>query len=557
MTQSSLDKPIEIKHYLRVLRRRKGIIVLCAVATVCATLVALHFKPRLYESQVTLMVESTQLLSSELDAVTGGILRPQTGFGMDEERMAKVVGRIQSRPFLERVVRILQADKDPVGRAEAEKLQKKHPETTVDEMAVRIAVRNLQSRIRFASVGKGIYRVIVADYKAENAQLLAKWITELFVSVSNQAQIDRLKKAHEFGAEQLRVYEAELTRSEQALERYQASQIQRNLSLSMVRQENLAAAEALQRMIDDEVTVARVRLRGSADDLARLGLSRNLDVLVGDPEILGLQGSLETVLKNAVAERLAAREGALVEWPPAGQYRGLQADLYRHAQELSRKLHPDQDPQFIDALARSAFSQIDLQAEIEAARMLSEAIDSFKLRAQAEPSGELGLKRLENEVETNRKLLQSFQSQLVASDISQAVEITKLGIQIEILDPASLPLTPSSPNVAKIMLASLFLGPLIGVGMAFASELADPTLRTIEDFARVVSEPVLGTTPLFGRLLIQRGWLRRHWVMLSVGGVLLLTGLFYVLKSTVADDLANVGRPTELVAPEGSVGAER
>lgn len=550
---ANLDKAIDLKHYVRVLQRRRGIILLCAVATLCITAVALHFKPREYESQAILMVEDSRLLSSDLEALTGGILQAPSGYGMDEERLAKLVGRVQSRPFLERVVRMLKADKDPVIRAKAEQQRKKHPEISLDEMAVRVAVGNLQSRIRFGGLGRGVYRVTVADYKAESAQLLAKWITELFVEVSNQSSIDRLKKAHEFGTEQLRIYEDQLRKSEQALERYNTTLIQRSFAGSAVRDDNLAMAEALKRKIDDESAADRIQVRICTDELSRLGLDTEQRAVFEDPGILDLGKRLSDALSNTVAERLAGRDAGVGDWPPSGAHRAVQADLLKEAGSVASTYLGDQNPQKVEAVGRFVFARINLDAEVGVANMLGNAIDSFKHHAEAKPGGEIELKRLETEVETNRKLLQSFQSQLVASDVSKAVEITKLGLQIEILDPATLPLTPTRPNVTKIILAALLLGPVIGIGIAFLTDVTDPTLRTLEDFGRVVPEPVLGTTPLLSRLVTRQRWIRRHWVVSSLIIILALTGLFYLFKGNLTGNLANVGRPVQLVDPQGAV----
>ena len=128
---------------------------------------------------------------------------------------------------------------------------------------------------------------------------------------------------------------------------------------------------------------------------------------------------------------------------------------------------------------------------------------------------------------------------------------------MEILDPANLPLTPSRPDKKKILLASLFLGPLIGVGIAFMSETLDPTLRSLEDFAKVMPEPILGTTPLLARLPIRGGWLRRHWVPVGVAGVLLLAGIVLVARTTLLNNLVTMGRPVQMAAPKESLHESR
>ena len=160
---------------------------------------------------------------------------------------------------------------------------------------------------------------------------------------------------------------------------------------------------------------------------------------------------------------------------------------------------------------------------------------------------------LQKNVAEHRELLESFRAQMVASDISRAVESTKLGMQIEILDPAQLPLTPSHPNKSKILMAALLMGPLLGVALAFISETTDSTLRSLDDFREIITEPILATTPLLRSMKPRQQGLRRYWVPAALTGVLLLTIAFFVARTTVLSDLDTFGRPLQVVDPEKQV----
>lgn len=554
----SLDKAINFKHYARMLWRRKGIIVLCGVLCLSSSVVALQFVPKTYESQVTLMIDDNQLLTSELEKIRGGMLEPPRGYGVNEERMAKLAGRIRSRPFLERVIRILKMQEDPMIRARAEQeLRKRKADYSVDEMAIRLLLGNLQSRIRIAAAGTGIYKVTVADYSAENAQLLGKWITEIFVDASNQRNMDLIRSAHEFGAEQLRIYEQKLRQSEEALERYKESRIQRDLLDAAVRPDNLGIAEALSRRVADEVAMTRVRLGDYRDACAR-DLRDDCDVILGNARVRELGATLRSTLSNEVRNMLAGSRTDLTQWPPTGAYESIRRSLLQEVEAEASLRYGARTTEDQEAVARYIFTKLDLEAQQGAADVLTGAIGASKASFQASPGGEIELARLEEDVETNRRLLQSFQSQMVASDVSRAVEVTKLGMQIEILDPANRPLEPSSPNRKKILLASLLLGPMIGLGMAFLIEATDPTLRSIEDFARVIPEPILGVTPLVTRLAVRRRpWIRRHWIPASVTAIVVLAVALYAARDQLLLHVWTSANPVRMVNPESGVDADR
>ena len=553
---SSLDKTVDLKQYWRMIWRRRGLVLLCAVTTICAAVVALNFVPKEYESQVTLMIEDTRSLSASLRSVMGGINQEPTGSGSEGVRLGQVVGRIRSRPFLERVVRLLKMNEDPVVRAKAQEKARTQPELSVDEMAVRMLVGNLQSRIRFSSPGSGLYNISVADYSAKNAQALARWISELFVDVSSENSLDRLRAAHEFGVEQTKIYAEQLRRSEEKLGNFRKSLVEQAQAGQTVRDENLPRAESMHDLVTAEINQARERVAAIADSVSSRHLARDYADLAGEPRIRDLAGRLSSALKDELIRGLDA-PGQTGGWPPTGSYTVLRVWLLQEIERQAAGLHPEAGSEAASLAARSVFARIDLDVLEHGAELLGGAIASSRRHAQSGPEDDIELTRLAAEVESNRKLLESFQGQLVASDVSQAVEMTSLGLKMEILDPASLPLTPSRPDKKKILLASLFLGPLIGVALAFMSETLDPTLRSLEDFARIMPEPVLGTTPLLTRLPMRGGWLRRHWIPVGVAGVLLLAAFALVARTTLLINLAAMGRPVQMAEPKESLHESR
>jgi uncharacterized protein involved in exopolysaccharide biosynthesis len=545
---ATLDRTIDLRHYTRLLWRRRGIILLSAVATVCAALIALEFIPKVFDSQVTLMVEENQQLSGQLQELMGGSMGSPSRFGADREQAAKLGAKIQSRPFLEQVIRATGLDKDPDIRKQAQDAARRAKHADVDEMATRILVEGLQSRINIAQPGPGIYRVTVSDYDATTAQTLARNITGLFVSVSKREALERLKAAHEFGKEQMAIYQEQLRISEEALESLDQTAIERTLRTDVVRQGNLVAAETLDRSVKDEVDRARMRLGPYADAVGRLGKDVDASRVMQDPQILELSQNLKSTLRRELTKRLAeeATEGA--EWPPTGVISSLRLGLLEQVGVVAARLHPGESPQTLETLTRCVFSRIDLEAQQDASALLSGAIAEYQHQAKSQPGGALERARLEEEVATNRRLLQSFQSQLVASDVSQAAENTTLGLRIEVINPAPLPLQPSSPNRAKALFAALLLGPLLGAGIAFLTEVLDPVLRNLDDFSRIVPEPILGTTPLLTRLPSHRGWLRRNWLAVALAGVALLTlASFFAVRGGMFHPIQTIGVPVQVV----------
>jgi hypothetical protein len=133
------------------------------------------------------------------------------------------------------------------------------------------------------------------------------------------------------------------------------------------------------------------------------------------------------------------------------------------------------------------------------------------------------------------------------------MQITNLGVKVEILDPPQIPLRPVRPDKLKMLMAALVLGPLLGLGIAFVTELLDPTLRTLADFRRVSSAPVIGTAPLVtGRAALGKG-LAANWKAFAITCVLVLTVLFFVTRAKFLPELTTVNPSIEVVDPGSEI----
>jgi hypothetical protein len=221
-------------------------------------------------------------------------------------------------------------------------------------------------------------------------------------------------------------------------------------------------------------------------------------------------------------------------------------DLLREIERVTAGEYPDADETRRRAVVAYVFARLDARIQTAVSQDLRTQINSFKHQLQSRPVDESEMARMEEEVRKNRELLKSFRAQMVASDVSQAVETTSLGLRIEIIDPAQMPLEPSRPDRIKMVMAAFLVGPLLGFGFGFLSEIMDPTLRSLSDIRRVVPEPVFGTIPLLDNLVPRRRGLRRHWVPATLAGIVFLTGIYFVARETV---LPAVDQPVHMVDP--------
>ena len=84
----------------------------------------------------------------------------------------------------------------------------------------------------------------------------------------------------------------------------------------------------------------------------------------------------------------------------------------------------------------------------------------------------------------------------VAGQFSVLLKATGQSIAATTVSPASVPSSPTSPNVSRGMLLGLLAGLCLGVGLAFIRHALDTKVRTDADIKALSTSPILGTLPV-------------------------------------------------------------
>ena len=95
---------------------------------------------------------------------------------------------------------------------------------------------------------------------------------------------------------------------------------------------------------------------------------------------------------------------------------------------------------------------------------------------------------LENDVVTTQRDLDAVTQRLAVSNLESQTQQTNV-VQ---LTTAAVPVIPSSPKLLIFLGVGVFLGLVVGVGVALLLEMKDMRLRNEEDLVRLLGVPVLG-----------------------------------------------------------------
>ena len=84
--------------------------------------------------------------------------------------------------------------------------------------------------------------------------------------------------------------------------------------------------------------------------------------------------------------------------------------------------------------------------------------------------------------------------------------------EVAVLSSAVIPSSPASPRIALNLALAVFLGALLGIGLALLREMTDRRVRSAYDLIAVLGAPVLGV--LVGDADTSRRLPRNNWLSL-------------------------------------------
>jgi uncharacterized protein involved in exopolysaccharide biosynthesis len=144
----------------------------------------------------------------------------------------------------------------------------------------------------------------------------------------------------------------------------------------------------------------------------------------------------------------------------------------------------------LEAETRKITSSIETTYQVgkQREKQLKSALSTQKSRV-------LKINKQRDELNVLRRDIESAQRafEMVSQRASQTnIESQTNQTNILVLNPASAPTEPSKPRVFLNVLVSIFLGTLLGVGLALMLELSQRYVRSAQDLAEALELPVLG-----------------------------------------------------------------
>lgn len=306
------------------------------------------------------------------------------------------------------------------------------------------------------------------------SQQLANAHTAAFIRTALETRFELTKEAREFLEKKLTELRTKIERAEEALNRFRRT---RGV-VSLEGNENIV----VDRMVDvnrrlTEATAKRIELESLYRMTEKKDI-KSLSPLIENSLTQQLKASLAT--QEAEYARLASTYTAahprLVELQM--QINQVRRRLDREIANVVSKIGSD----YANAQTQEATLQDEAQRQQEAALKFKEIGAEYTF--------------LKEEADSSRALYERVLKRLHETSVANEGALSN----VEISEPADLPLVPSLPNTKRDLLLITIGGLCLGAGLAWFRDYVDSTVGTPEDVWRVASSPTLGVIPAQGAL---------------------------------------------------------
>jgi hypothetical protein len=155
---------------------------------------------------------------------------------------------------------------------------------------------------------------------------------------------------------------------------------------------------------------------------------------------------------------------------------------------------------------------------------LNGELTMFQERISASPINEQKYASMMQERAVASQHYEDLQHRQQLAEQGREVNYRKAGETLDLLDPASLPETPTAPNRWQIVAFGAVGGLMAGFAMAGDKEMRDTSLKNLKDVRAYTNLPVLSSIPLLENALLVRRERRLAYMAWAIAVIVGLIG---------------------------------
>ena len=526
-----MEKQKDIKYYFNLFKIKKWLLFIPAVVIFSLSILVAFLLPSIYESSSTILIEEQQIPPDFVRTTV-------TGFA--DQRIQSITQQILSRTKLWETIKQFDLYKD---------LRDKYTqEEIIEKMRDNIALQTISADMtEKGKKGKGKEGMTIAftvSYRGDNpgkVQKVAGHLASLYLEQNLKDRQEKAETTTKFLEAELQGLEERIkTIGDQIAKFKQAHEG----SLPELKGHNMAQAERL----ENDIKQLELQIRASQDRKAYLEgqlATVNPDLPIAgqeavmDPKarLYMLQVSLSSLLSRvspdhpdvkkiqreiAELEKVVSAQGGkasvrrqkLIQLraelaskgnlsPDHPEIKRLQKEIARLEAESDAPARASQpqvrdpnNPAYIGLKSQMQSIDNEIALYLRQQEEMRQKLRMYRQRLEDTPKIESEYAALLRDYQNAQSKQMEVMNKLLTSRIAEGMEEHQKAEKFTLIDPASYPEKPVSPNRLLIAAAGLLLGLTSGVGLVLLSDHLDHSIKDADELSWLTDLPVLGSISL-------------------------------------------------------------
>ena len=375
----------------------------------------------------------------------------------------------------------------------------RNPDEAVEQMRKDIKTEMVEAPGR-----RGQFSAFKISYSAPSAGLAHKinaQLVSLFVDQNTQEQAERSENTTEFLSTELEQARQHLAEQEAKIKQFKLGNLGKLPSQTESNVRILSGLQERQHNLSQSLDRAQEQKLYLESLLAQYRSAAKTGTAVRSPSSVA---ALEEDLAKLKQELASDQTKYTSSHPDILRLQRQIARTQKQLEDTKARVAQGDAPPPPDVTTGTPIPQLEgqlkaNQQEIENTRRelqnVNEQIASYQVRLNQAPITEQQLADLTRDYDQSKANYDSLLKKQMQSQLATNLEKRQQGEQFRIIDPASLPTKPVSPNRFKISLLGVFGGIVAGCVLIFFAESLDDHVRKEEDVTEIVKVRILAGVP--------------------------------------------------------------
>jgi len=534
-----VDK-IQIDYYRGLIFKHRWLVIIPFCAALCVGIYLSLTLPRLYQANTLILIEPQRVPANFVKSIVSENI---------ESRISTLSQQILSRTNLEKIMKEFQLFSKP----ENKNIFK---EDKLEAIRKRIKIEVSYSKGRGRGRGgNDTFSISYQDSDPRTTMQVTNTLATYFIDENLKVRESHATGTNMFLDEELKTVRQRLSKIEENIKTYRTKfmgELPEQLSSNLVILERLQAQLTEKQKALRQTRVAMATLQHQVDSAPDFSVDNSLISFEDDSSAFGGDSSEIEELKATLFQmklKYTDRHPDVVRIK--NTIAKFEAQIEADTEENAAEMSPDTTETGISGdwnemglqnfqnVQKDEMAREIRQKENEIAE-LARQIELYQQRVENTPKREQEMVSLNRDYGNIKESYDSLVQRKLEAEISVNMEKKQKGERFRIIDNATLPEKPYSPNVEMLFLLSVASGLGIGGGLIFLFDFLNTSLKLPQDYETQFGLPVLATIPSIpqtGNRILRRINQGLTFVSLSVAvaltagfGLLTIKGVEHTLE---------------------------